>query len=121
MDLLSGSRCWPMLSAAATNCRPVPSDDIRGVIPLLAKEGSGVVGRLGPREALPPPTVSSGEEGVTAQCVARRLQVSEIPKGKGTQEEYKNRGNELNNSFKTSNLRFFEGENELKTNSNCAQ
>ena len=33
-------------------------------------------------------------------------------------KRYKNSGNELNNSFKTNNLQFLEGENELKTNSN---
>ena len=115
--MLSGSRCWPMLSVASSRCRPVPSDDIRVVIPLLNKEGPGVVGRRGQgagHHPLPPPPA---RRGLVAHCAARRLQVSETLRGKGAHEKYKNRGNELNNSFKTANLRFLV----LKTNSKRTQ
>ena len=36
-----------MSNAPSTNLRPLPTDDIHGVIPLLAKEGLGVVDRRG--------------------------------------------------------------------------
>ena len=61
-----------MLSVASTNCQPVPSDDIRGAIPLLTKEGSGVVGRYVPAAGRQASAPSPPRRGLLADRAIRR-------------------------------------------------
>jgi hypothetical protein len=106
-----------MSSETFTPHRLVPTNETHGVIALLAKEGLGVVGRYVPEAGCHASTPPATRWERLADCVTGRPEAPPCRPLIAYYEKYKNRGNELSNSFKTGNLRFFNDENELKTNS----
>ena len=72
LNMLSGSRCWPMSSAPSINPISVPRSSLRGPIPLLSEEGPGVVGRRTPEVGRRVSRPISLGRGLPANCARGR-------------------------------------------------
>jgi len=83
-----------MSSEASTNHRPVPTNHVAGVIPLLIKEGSGVVScqpSEATRRTLAP---CSAEEGRLGAGRGDKDLRPDCSRGKGICKQHKNNTNE---------------------------